>query len=114
MHSDMITRDHLSVLIARRDIIEAVMARHLAGQRASGATDEERAATHSFVDIVLAAMEGNPPSRALEDPLLRRYASAFGDGLAAVLKDVIGGEVPGAFIARCVDRFWAGLRPAAA
>jgi hypothetical protein len=114
MHSDMLSHDHLPDLIARREVIEAAMAQYLAGLHQSHATEDDKAAAHRLFEIVLDGRDGVAKTPALHDPAIRRHASRFGDGLSPILKDTLGADVPDAFIARCVDRYWAALQARAA
>lgn len=112
MHSDMLSQDHLPALIARRDIFEAVMSQYLAGSHQGCATEEDKSAAHRLFGILLDGLEGRAKAPLLDQPAIRRHASRFGDALSPILRDVLGAEVPEAFIARCVDRFWATLQAA--
>jgi hypothetical protein len=114
MHSDTLSHDHLPDLIARREVIEAAMAQYLAGLHRNHANDDDKAAARRLFEIVLTGLEGKANAPDLHDPLIRRHASRFGDGLSPILKDTLGADVPDAFIARCVDRYWAALQARAA
>ena len=114
MHKDMLSHDHLAGLIARRDTIEAAMSQYLAGARQAHAGDEDKAAAHLLFDILLDGLHGVANRPSFEDPVIRRHASRFGDGLTPILKDALGADVPDDFVARCVDRFWVTLQAAAA
>lgn len=114
MHSDRISHDHLTELIACRDAVETAMAHYLAGRHQGVATDDDKDAARRLFDVLLTGDAGG----AIDDPAmaegLRRHASRFGDGLSPILRDALGAEVPEAFIAGCVDRYWRSVRLAIA
>ncbi len=114
MHSDMLSHDYITELIDRRAAIEAVMAQYLAGPHQGLATEQDKASAHRLFDVLLAGLNGGGAAATLDDSAIRRHASRFGDGLSPILKDALGAEVPEAFVARCVDRYWSGLQAAAA
>jgi hypothetical protein len=114
MHSDTLSHDHLPDLIIRRPAIEAAMAQYLAGLHQGVATEQDKSAAHRLFDALLDGLNGGGEAPPLDDAGLRRHASRFGDGLSPILKDALGPDVPDAFIARCVDRYWRVLQGAAA
>lgn len=114
MHGDMLSHDHLTELITRRKTIEAVMAQYLAGLHRGHATEADKAAAHCLFDILLDGLGGSVETPPVDTGAIRRHASRFGDGLSPILKDALGPDVPDAFIARCVDRYWAMLQASAA
>jgi len=111
MPGETLSRDHLPTLTARRNIIEKAMSHYLAGQDHVGA--EEKAAAHLLFGVMLDGLRGTAVTRSIHNPAIVRHASRFGDGLAPILKDALGADVPDALIARCGDRFWATLPSAA-
>lgn len=113
MHTDMLVHDHLTELIAHREGVEEAMARYLAAVDQGDATGQEKTAAHRLFDVLLASFEGKARPAADDDGAIRRHAGRFGDGLSPILKDVLGDDLPDSFVARCVDRYWAGLRAAA-
>ncbi|WP_340316366.1 hypothetical protein [Rhizorhabdus argentea] len=114
MHTEMLWRDDIAVLVDRRATIEAVMAQYLAGTHQGCATDEEKSAAHRLFEALLGGLKDGAGARRFDDLAVRRHASRFGDGLAPILRDVLGADVSDRFIMRCVDRYWAALQAAAA
>lgn len=112
MHRNMLSQDIMAVLINRRETIEAVMAQHLAGTHQGAATDEDKFASHRLFEALLDGLKGEPPR--LDYREVRRHAGRFGDGLTAILRDVLGPDISDASLARCVDRYWTTLQAAAA
>jgi hypothetical protein len=113
MHSETLSHDHLPSLTARRNIIEKAMSHYLAGSRQDHVGAEEKAAAHLLFGVMLDGLRGTAVTRSIHNPAITRHASRFGDGLASILKDALGADVPDALIARCGDRFWATLPSAA-
>lgn len=111
MTPDLFSQDYLSLLSARRETVEAIMAHYLTPAHADPA-EEEKSAAHLLLGIVLDGFDGAAEAPTLDQPFLRRHASRFGDGLTPVLKDVLGPDVPDAFISQCVDRYWRRLKTA--
>lgn len=110
MHSETLSHDHLSDLLARRDRIEAVMAQYLAGPDQGHATEQDKVVSHQLFDVLFDGLNGGGEAPPLDDG----HASRFGDGLSPILRDALGPDVPEAFVARCVDRYWRTLQAAAA
>lgn len=102
--------DYASLLIDRQELIEAVMAQYLAGTHQGCATDDDRAAAHLLLGVVLASVKDESFELPPDPPLVRRHASRFGDGLVPILKDLIGPDASDAFLAHCSDRYWNALR----
>lgn len=114
MNKDLHFNRHLSALIGSRDKVEAEMAQYLAGRHRNCATDEHAIAAHGLVDVLLDGLAGSGDASPLNPPSIRQYASRFGDGLSPVLRDVLGPDLPDAFLARCIDRYWVSLQTAVA
>lgn len=115
MHRETRSHDHLTELIARRPLIEAVMAQYLAGAHQGHAGPEEKRAARQLLALTLDALQGGGDARpaGADDRAIRRHASRFGDGLGPIIRDALGPDVPDAFVAGCADRFWSALRTAA-
>ncbi len=112
MHSDTISHDHMADLIIQRASIEATMTHYLAG---SGRPAEaNKAVVRRLFDVLLGGLQGGGEAPPLDEPDIRRLASRFGDGLTPILRDALGPDIPDAFIARCVDRYWGSLQAATA
>lgn len=114
MHNDNMSRDYLPDLIIQRAAIEATMTHYLAALDRGRPAEANKPMIHRLFDVMLGGLKGDATPPPLDDPGIRRLASRFGDGLSPILRDALGDEVPDAFIARCVDRYWASLQAAAA
>ncbi len=70
------------------------------------------AAARSLADnlVTYLRQDEDGPAPAIRRELVGPYVSSFGDGLAPVLKDVLGDDVPPAFTALCVDGYWRMIR----
>lgn len=87
------------------------MAQHFAGPQSSDASPADRQAAAELVGLLIDVIgsEGEAPSmdhRAAD----RRHQAQFGDGLTAVLKDVLGEAADPPFLGRCIDGFWRAIR----
>lgn len=113
MHRETRSHDHLTELIARRPLIEAVMAQYLAGAHQGHAGPEEKRAARLLLALTIDALRDGADTPPVDDPAIRRHASRFGDGLGPILRDALGPDASDAFVAHCADRFWMTLRAAA-
>lgn len=101
-----------TLLTVRRAEIEAAMARYLAESPESDPTPEDNEAATHLVEALIASL-GDPAAAAAAltaRPVAHRYYSRFGDGLSAILKDVVGSAADAAFLSRSIDGYWRAVR----
>lgn len=85
------------------------MARHFAGTPPSEPSARDRQAAAELVGFLVSALSGKTIDLA-PSAADRRYQTEFGDGLAPILRDVLGEAADPPFLARCIDGFWRAIR----
>ncbi|BAV63263.1 hypothetical protein [Sphingobium cloacae] len=103
-------RDLLSLLAERRDVFEARMAQFLSDTPSSSPIPDNKVAARLLLDVVLASHADVGFTAGAAAISSRKVFSHFGDALVPLLKDVLGPDVPIAFLARCVDGYWRSVR----
>jgi hypothetical protein len=106
--------DHelLPLLVRNREHLQNALTQRLESAQPDAPRQEAGKAADILFGAVLAGMgQTAHPSPEPHPGLLRRYAAAFGDGLAPILKDVLGAAVPRPALARAVDGYWQAARP---
>jgi len=99
-----------TLLAAHQHEIEEAMAAHFGGPKADPAP--HRQAASDLLTLLLAALDARGVGTEGQSPPIaaRRYQIQFGDGLAPVLRDVLGDAADASLIAICVDSFWREIR----
>ncbi len=105
MEKIMSEADAFRLLEQRRAAFTAAAAPLLAGTEVGSPADAADAAD-KLLGMTLAAYQGRLKPEAAAPALRREVYSRFGDNLVPLLKDIIGRDVPVAFLARCVDAYW--------
>jgi hypothetical protein len=110
---DMNTNHELLPLLVRnREQLQTALTQRLQIAKPGAPRQEAGKAADILFGAVLAGMGQTAPASPQPSPtFLRRYAAEFGDGLAPILKDVLGGAAPGAAVARAIDGYWRAARP---
>lgn len=101
-----------TLVATRRAEIEAAMARYLAASPEVEPTPEDDEAAAHLVEALIAALCDPAVAAAAlaARPVARRYLSRFGDGLSAILKDVLGAAADSSFLSRAIDGYWRAVR----
>ncbi|RYD88371.1 MAG: hypothetical protein EOP61_33675 [Sphingomonadales bacterium] len=87
------------------------MGRHLAATGEARPDAEAMAAARRLLDRLIAHLEGGkaePDTAAAA--IARDHVVQFGDGIAPVLSDVLGPDLPAATVAAWVDGYWRMIR----
>lgn len=102
----------LAQLAARATDFALTMSHYLSEHDELRLSAHELAAARSLTDTLVLYLKRDEdgPVPPIRRELVGPYVSAFGDGLAPVLKDVLGDAVPPAFTALCVDGYWRMIR----
>jgi hypothetical protein len=98
------------LLIERRAAFEQAMARHFA--RPGEPTAADRRAATQLAGLLIASLDGAPDGTAAapDDRDVAAYYGRFGDALSPILRDVLGTDLPRAFLARSIDGYWRSVR----
>lgn len=102
----------VTLLTTQRGEIEVAMGHYLRGPDASEPSSADNEAARRLVDVLIASFRG--PEHAADvlakHPVPRPYYARFGDGLLAVLKDVVGEAADTAFLSHSIDGYWRAVR----
>lgn len=104
--------DPAQPLIARRAQIEASMALYLTGPIGDEPSREDNDAAHRLVETLITSLR-EPEASATAfagQPVARHYYSRFGDGLAPILRDVLGSDADAGLLASAIDGYWRAVR----
>jgi hypothetical protein len=106
--------DHemLPLLVRNREHLQNALTQRLETAQPDAPRHEVGKAADILFGAVLAGMSQTVhPSPERHPGFLRRYAAEFGDGLAPILKNVLGAAVPRSALARAVDGYWQAAKP---
>ena len=100
------------LVAAQRAEIKVAMARYLAASSDLEPTLEDAEAAAHLVEALIASLrDPEAGARGLAaHPVARRYLSRFGDGLSAILKDVLGAAAGSSLLSQAIDGYWRAVR----